>query len=448
MVLAILLGVSGLAVFVTGRAVFSDDSLGASAQIEPVSTIDLNFAATAPVTEVNVKPGDRVLRGQTLAKQDDHAFQAQLAADQAAMAADQARVLQVQGPLRPAERAQLTLLVDEAGSRLQAARQALDDMKAVQGNSVATAATRRQSAQSTLTTDQSQATRVIDCSGSSGEGSFSAQSTTSSAPARRRRDATTTTVESRAATTAPDAASSDFCQRSAHQVAADEAELAAAEQAYAQAVAARDAALHQAGSAVDAAAARVAVVQGQRTVGLLAGTDADVAAAQALVEKDVATIAADQLELQRAVLIAPSDGIVATVGAAVGELGSDAGVRNFSEPEPTAQASTGFRLFGAEPTASATQASAFSPVVTLQSEELKVVAQVPERSLRRFRVGREARITVPAVPGQRFTGRVTGVTPTPVNRSGHVYFLVELSVEFAQSRRGVLPGMTADVSLT
>lgn len=101
-------------------------------------SLDLIFQATGTVKEVLVKEGDRVTGGQTLARLDDAALQAQLNNAEAALVAAQAKLTQTQqGDARPedvaAARAQLSsaqasyakLTAAPASSDVAAARAAL-----------------------------------------------------------------------------------------------------------------------------------------------------------------------------------------------------------------------------------------------------------------------------------------------------------------------------------
>ena len=66
-------------------------------------SLDLIFSATGTVKEVLVKEGDQVTAGQTLARLDDAALQAQLVNAQAALVAAQAKLTQTKQRRRPPE---------------------------------------------------------------------------------------------------------------------------------------------------------------------------------------------------------------------------------------------------------------------------------------------------------------------------------------------------------
>ncbi len=65
----------------------------------PASALSVNFQSGGMVTEIDVKPGDQVKAGQTLAKIDDTQTQAALTSAQAALTSAQANLTNVQQPL-------------------------------------------------------------------------------------------------------------------------------------------------------------------------------------------------------------------------------------------------------------------------------------------------------------------------------------------------------------
>jgi membrane fusion protein, copper/silver efflux system len=72
-----------------------------------------------------------------------------------------------------------------------------------------------------------------------------------------------------------------------------------------------------------------------------------------------------------------------------------------------------------------------------------VAADVYEYEIERVKVGQRASISVPALPGQTFTGRVSFLFPT-VNSGSRT---LQARLEFANSGLRLRPGMYADVTL-
>ena len=67
----------------TIRRVFFNQSVVTTGYLQPEAVTQLNFATTAPITEITVQVGDVVRAGDVLAKQDTSALEATLAARRA-----------------------------------------------------------------------------------------------------------------------------------------------------------------------------------------------------------------------------------------------------------------------------------------------------------------------------------------------------------------------------
>lgn len=142
---------------------------------------------------------------------------------------------------------------------------------------------------------------------------------------------------------------------------------------------------------------------------LLAGAkDPQIKAAQAAVSQAEGALYLAQVELNKATVEAPIDGVVAGVYTALG-----------------AQAAPGARLF------------------TLQSNTVKVEAPVDEVSLAQLRIGQPAEIRVNAYPDQLFEGAVSIIAPALDPTTRTVLVTVRPTGDAALLR----PGMFADVTL-
>lgn len=85
-----------------------------------------------------------------------------------------------------------------------------------------------------------------------------------------------------------------------------------------------------------------------------------------------------------------------------------------------------------------------APVARLvATSALKVRIAVPEAEIAGIAIGREARMAVPALDGQTFTGRVVekGVAAHPLSRS------YEVKIQVKGTPGALMPGMVAEVSL-
>jgi hypothetical protein len=128
--------------------------------------------------------------------------------------------------------------------------------------------------------------------------------------------------------------------------------------------------------------------------------------------------------------VAPAEGVVADIGAIVGEIAGPEGVRLYGSPQALPEKdSSGIQLFPQPPQQpTQPQQSQFKSLLTLNSLAVKVVAQLNESDLNVVSADAPATITFPALPGKSFEGYIDHVQPQAVNINGSVYFLVELSL--------------------
>ncbi|HUP45474.1 MAG TPA: efflux RND transporter periplasmic adaptor subunit, partial [Thermoanaerobaculia bacterium] len=143
-------------------------------------------------------------------------------------------------------------------------------------------------------------------------------------------------------------------------------------------------------------------------------------AARADVQQGEARVAAARATLTRTVLRAPFAGVVAKITGEVGE---------FTTPSPPGI-----------PT---------PPAVDLIDDScLYVSAPIDEVDVARVRVGQPAYITIDALPGQRFAGRVRRVAPYVVDLEKQAR-TVDVEVEFLnpQDAKALLAGYSADAEV-
>ena len=89
---------------------------------------------------------------------------------------------------------------------------------------------------------------------------------------------------------------------------------------------------------------------GREPAGTLSATPANLASAEAAVAKDAVDIEQARVALDAAVLVAPTDGVVSSVGGSLGEVAGAEGVRVFGTPQPLPQKdSSGINLFPQAP---------------------------------------------------------------------------------------------------
>jgi HlyD family secretion protein len=143
-------------------------------------------------------------------------------------------------------------------------------------------------------------------------------------------------------------------------------------------------------------------------------------AARADVQQSQANVAAARATLTRTVLRAPFDGVVAKIAGQLGE---------FATPSPPGI-----------PT---------PPAVDLIDDScLYVTAPIDEVDISRVRVGQPANITIDALPGRRFPGRVRRVAPYVVDLEKQAR-TVDVEVEFSNPEdvKTLLVGYSADAEI-
>jgi len=124
--------------------------------------------------------------------------------------------------------------------------------------------------------------------------------------------------------------------------------------------------------------------------------------------------------LEKLVIRAPESGVVVALNVKKGDRVGPGGVSSST---------------GSSPSELLALASEGEAVATVALDELEVA---------RVQVGQEAEVTLPALPGKKFRGRVTRLAPEGRSQNGVTVFDVEIKVERPE---GVRAGMTANASI-
>lgn len=157
---------------------------------------------------------------------------------------------------------------------------------------------------------------------------------------------------------------------------------------------------------------------------------ANVASAQAAVDRAQAALDATTLR-------APMTGVVASVGASVGEQVSGGGSASASA---SSSGSSGSGSGGSGSGGSGgSGSSAF--VVLADLDAMNVVVPFSESDVGKLRVGQPATVTVNALPNQELAAHVVSIATLPTSSSGVVSYDVTLRLD--QLASGLKPGMTA-----
>ncbi len=372
------------------HSVFFDSPVSAPGAVEPLRTAQLDFSGTSPITSIEVRPGQTVQQGTVLATQDASATNAKLSSDQAKLGSDQAAMAQLGTPQTPSQLAQFQDKVNQAQAGVSSAQSALGDMTAVNSAALAGPQAAVQSAQATLTTDQQIFTNLCPASGG-----------------------TTPQVT---------------CSTELHQITLDQNALSMAQASLAQVTATNQQSIDAARSTLAQAQAALSTAQSDQAVATQPATSATVASAQAALAGDRAAIAGDQAAITQTVLKAPFTGVVTAVAGEVGDVASPQGIRQPISLQPVTQpAASGIQIFPQQPQPQ-TQTPQYASLVTLDSPEAKIVAQVGESDIARVHGGQRAEVTLPALPGSKLSATVLQIEPNAVNVSGSTYYLVDLSV--------------------
>jgi multidrug resistance efflux pump len=190
------------------------------------------------------------------------------------------------------------------------------------------------------------------------------------------------------------------------------------------------------------------MAQNAQSVARTGITANQVEAAQAQLARDQTQLAADQQALAALSMVAPFDGVVASVRGTPGEL---VGVtRAVPQSTPNVPTAPGFSLFPPPPQRQNTAGSAtsYTPVVTVVGNSgWQVVAQVPEAAIARMRPGQRAKVRVHALSSTKLTATVEQVEGTPVHTGNAVSYDVILTLDQSSVSR-LLTGMTADVEIS
>jgi multidrug efflux pump subunit AcrA (membrane-fusion protein) len=436
------------------RTVFFDNEIVATGYLQPVAVAQLNFGASAPVTELLVDEDERVHAGQVLARQDTSALEAQLAAHQATLAVDQVALAYQQDPTTPPELQGLQLATTSAQAQLDAARQKAAGTAGVDDALVTSAAGAVDTARAALAADQAQAASMASsCSAVTAAGA-AAGVAPEPAPAAEFSATGTTGVPITLPppTVAPvNTQLLSVCNDLARRLTTGQAHVADAEHDYQVAQARRDLNASTASASIDSAQQQLAVAVNRQAIGLQPATPESLAAAQAAVAQDTIAIAELRKQVDAAVLVAPRDGVVRNIGGDVGEVAGPEGVRVYGSPQALPQkGSNGINLFPEAPKQPSQQTQQYQALITLDSEPLQVVAQVPESSVDDLRAGQHVTVAFPALDDQQVDGHIARIEPEAVNNDGDVSFLVDVALDEQPRGNGAdgsprLVGITANI---
>lgn len=422
----------------------------ATGTIEPQQQQNVNFRQAGQLVEVDVKVGDRVKKGQVLAKIDSTTLQNALSLAQANLAVAQANL---QAALAPVSPEQLSQLQHALSNAQQSYNDTLNQVNLT--NSTDSSAITNDQIDVTNATNNLNAANIalagnaqyqIDLSRLAND-----QAQLASAQAQYQADGCVgnpnlppCATDWSHIQTAQTAVTSDQ-----HAVDADRAPVNTA-QGVVNSTTAKlntDLAKQQSDqltnqSKLNSAANQITSAQDQLAVQTTQKPNT-VAAAQASVQSAQATVDTDNANLAQATLVAPSDGVVLSLNGQVGEsmtVGSGATPQapgsNAPLPSTSSSSTTG------------TQGSSGSSGFLVLANDVGLQAVVPfaEADAAKLKTQQTATVTFDAVSGLSLTAHVLAVAAGATVTSNVVNYLATLTLDTVDPR--IKQGMTANVNVT
>jgi multidrug efflux pump subunit AcrA (membrane-fusion protein) len=410
---ATLMAVIGLAVLIPAALYVFTNPPAWPGTLQPAAQVDLNFPRSGSIVVVLVKPGDRVKKGDILARQDDVAVNLALSAAEATLAADQARAAALGTPAGSSPDPKVQAALDKAQKQLEAVTAGSSGSK--QSAELALNVAQQDLASAQADQSRDQAAFGTDCpQGASG-------------PLAPGLPAGTPNCTSQDAQVARD---SEAVTRAQLRLLQQQQSTQQAEQA--------------AASSQTLAQSQLSLAQASARPAGSAATPQDVAALQAQIAADEANVASEYAAAQQAVLTAPMDGVVAGVDAIPGDFAGPDGVRTYNRS--VTPANQPFSLLAPSGASGSPPETSFLPVAQIYGTGgWLVVTQVGEHDALRAHEGERADVRLDGVGRHTFRARVTQVIGQPLRSAGTVVYNVVLKLDAAPLR--VLPGMSARVHL-
>lgn len=395
-----LIGVSGIGL--TARALFFSGQETFPAVAKTATQIDLNFQASAQISEVDVKPGDHVIAGMVVAKLDDKGAELLVNSAQATLDLDNGLLAVLQAPPTSVATQALQLEVTRAQQQLDAAQKNLRDAQSQGSGTQSRNQAALDSARATLASDQQIYTQ--NC-------------------------ADPTTLD---------------CQRQSTQITHDESAVSSAQAALNQGGQTSTEASDSAQRAVAVAQTALAIAQARLNLKSNPPTSDRIQSVQASIQKDMSALGIARQNRDRYLLTAPVSGLVVEVNGVAGDLASDLGVRNFAGPTALVPTQPGFQLYPGS-SSNTSPSNAYSSFMRLaDTSQWQMVAQVPEKQVLDLNATLTATVTFNALHDHT-TGRFLAVIPAPITTSSGVFYNAVFQLDKPPS--GLLPGMTGNVTI-
>jgi membrane fusion protein, macrolide-specific efflux system len=407
---------------------------------------DVSFdsaSAANQVTEILVKTGDQVKKGQPLARVSATTLKTALDTATAQLALAQANYDKVQGGISAADRASLDAQTLQSKNGVSTAQTAYDNAVTTASQNVGLTAEAVEQAYDNLTNAKAQAERDIANGQSQVDQAEAAleAATTAKGVAQTLYDAgptvpntdalakaqNTWTAASNAVTTTSNNFESTKL-KAAQSVSTSNNQLTTANNNRSNGTVKDRQAIDSAARQLESAKASYNATVAANQVKLAGATAADSAQQELALSNANNQLATAQKNFDNATLVAPIDGTVASL---TGKVGVNAG--------------TGSSSSGAGG-AAATASSAFLTITDLVNLEVK--STFSEADANKLKVGQGVTVTLDAITGTTLTGKIRQVDLAPVTANNVVSYPVYVTLDPVPPAAPVRPGMTASLAVT
>lgn len=418
---------SALNLYTVARRTVTSTITG-SGNLEPQAQSNVNFKVAGTLTEIDVRVGDRVTTGQTLARIDSTAEETAVSQAQANLATAQANLQAVETPLTQNQ-------IQQLQDNVATAQQSYNDTVTQTNLTNSQDANQVTADQNQLTMDQ-QSLTFNAAYQTALQKLNTDKATLQTAIAKFNADG----CQSQTYATYSTTCLTDFNAVSTNQTTVNTDQLNV--NTMAATVNADQAKLN-----ADQAKQQTDKVNGQRAINQAAAslTSAQdqlktqtetkpnqIASAQAQLASAQAALQTAQQNLNETTLVAPMDGVVNSINGVVGETvapggGTTAEAPGTQAPLPTSSASTAF-------------------MVISNITAMEVVIPFAESDASKLSFNQDAQVTFDAVPNLTISGHVVAVASAATLSSGVVNYYATVTLNQANS--SLKQGMTANVTVT
>jgi multidrug efflux pump subunit AcrA (membrane-fusion protein) len=395
-------------------------SVSASGAVASAGDVAANFQTGGTLTQLLVKQGQHVAKGQVLARIDSLSARQAAQEAEAGLATAKGRLQQTVSPLNAQEKQQLTLSNDQAAESVRTATVSLSDAEAQAAHDLAQAKLALTQAKAQLARDTTQ--RGKDATALSAANATLAGTAAGSAAANSAQQKVS------AAQSTLDQDDSKITQ--------DTSGVQSASAGIGTTTLKNTQSIHGAENQVASAKLQQQNTVAGNAVKTAPPKPGDLASAKAAVLQAQIQLAQARKALAETTLRAPIAGAVATIDGSVGDTVS--GGSSSSSASSASSAAAGSN--------SSSSSSASSSLVTITGQDtLQVVAGFSEGDSASIAVGAAATATISALPGVSLPAKVVAIDSTATTVSNVVTYNVTFALLGTNAK--LKPGMTADIEV-